>query len=434
MNYHRPLTITEQGTELLNRQNGSLNIVTISRIKGEIRGEILQQALNVLQTIHPLLNSRIVGELYHLQFTTEGTEKIPLRVLSQGGDESWEDVVREELNQTIDSSKTLLRCRLIHNQALINTSYLITTVHHGISDGLSCISLQSELLQYYQRIASGKQLDVDYQPALPSLEELLPEWMQGKQGQLQTLWFGLKLKLQMLFHQPEALESEKTVSIEERRCGMTQRYLEPKITQKLVKLCREEETTVQGAICAAMLLTVAKKISKGKTRNMNVSCRSYVDLRSRLEPPIAHNNMGILASFLTSFHKIKSHMTFWDLSREVTQNIADSLKRKDILKPLMLSRKILESYGDNIDASPPTISVTNIGRVNIPAVSGKIALEEISFVPSNVIFGKTFTVAVATFNDKMIFNFLVSMPSVSQDTMSMLAGGVINCLVEESSR
>ncbi len=430
MNNNRALSVTEQAMELLNRQNGSLNIVTISRIKGEIRKEILRQALDAIQSIHPLLNSRIVGTLAHLEFTNQGTGKIPLCVVSQGINDNWQDVVTEELNKTIDSSQVLLRCVLIYKQSEINTSYLITTVHHAISDGLSCISLQSEILKCYQIIASGDSIDIDCESAIPPLEELLPKWMKGKKGIDKGKWFLLKMKLQMLLHKPETLESEETVPIESRSCGMSHRFLEKELTQKLIELCRQEKTTVQGALCAAMLLTVANKISREKPRSIKVSCRSYVDLRRRLEPPIKQKNMGFLASFLTSFHQIKPQMSFWDLSRDITNNIELGLKRKDFFKPLMMLRKILEYYIDNPDELLLTISVTNIGRVNISEVYGDLEIEEISFLLSNAIFGKMFAVATATFQEKMLLNFIASKPSLSQETIEMLATGVINCLIE----
>lgn len=429
MNNNRTLSVTEQAMELLNRQNGSFNVVTISRIKGEISEEILRQALDRIQSIHPLLSSRIVGTLDHLEFT-KGTEKIPLYVVSQGKNESWQDVVREELNKTIDSSNVLLRCILLYKQSEINTSYLITTVHHAISDGLSCINLQSEILKCYQIIASGNSIDIDCVPALLPLEELLPKWMKGNKGVSKGKWFLLKSKLQMLLHKPERLKSEEIVPLESRSCGMTHRFLEKDLTQKLIELCRQENTTVQGALCAAMLLAVANKIRMEKPRNINVSCRSYIDLRRHLEPPISNDKMGILASSLTSLHNIKPQMSIWSLSREVTKNIGLGLKRKNIFKPLMLTRKFIEYYIDNPDESLITISVTNVGKVNIPNVYGNLKIEEISFVPSNVIFGRVLTVAAATFDEKMLLNFIASKPSISQNTIEILANSVINCLVE----
>ena len=328
MNNQRNLSVMEQAMELMNRQSGSFNIVTITRIKGKINQGILRKTLDKIQSLHPLLSSRIVGTLDRLEFTSEGTEKIPLLVVLQGNDEKWQDIVREELNQTIDSSKVLIRCILILRKSEINISYLITTIHHSIADGLSSISLQSDILKYYEIISSGNSINVNCMPALSSLEELLPKWMKGSKGVNKGKVFLLNMKLQMLWHKPEQLESEKTVPLESRSCGMTHRFLEQELTQRLIERCQQENTTVQSALCAAMLLTVAHKIRSGKLRNINVSCRSYVDLRSRLEPNISNKNLGILASFLTTFHNVKPQMSFWDLSRDVSKNLQLGVKKK----------------------------------------------------------------------------------------------------------
>ena len=211
---------------------------------------------------------------------------------------------------------------------------------------------------------------------------------------------------------------------------MTQKYLEKEFTQKLIELCRQEKTTVQGALCAAMLLTVTHKIRMGSPRKINASCNSYIDLRRRLEPPIGNKDLSILASFITSMHQITPQISFWDLSRDVSKQIELGLKREDIFKPIVIFKKIIKYYIDNPDSSPLTVSVTNVGRVNIPNLYGDLELEEISFVLSNTIFSKIFTVAVTTFQEKMLLNFIASQPSVSQDTIEILANSVIDCLEE----
>ncbi|WP_161809832.1 phthiocerol/phthiodiolone dimycocerosyl transferase family protein [Lyngbya aestuarii] len=426
MNNNRVLSTTEQAMELLNRYNGSFNIVTIARIKGKISEEFLRKALDGVQRIHPLLNCRIIETPNDLKFITDETEKIPLSVVYPSQKENWQNVVKEELNKTIDSSKVLVRCILYKNSE--TDYYLITTIHHAISDGLSSINLQAEILKYYQAIALGNSIDVDCLASIPPLQKLLPKSMQGNKGVIKGQWFLLKSKFKMLLHQPKQLNLEKTVSPEFRSSGMTHRFLEKHLTQKLIQLCRQENTTVQGALCAAMLLAVTHKIKTEKAKKINVSCNSYVDLRRRLKPPISEKYMGILASFITSFHQIKPQMSFWELSRDVTQNIELGLKRKQMFQPLIMFRTILEYYLQKNEQFPITVAVTNIGRVNIPATYGNLEIEEISFALSNSIFEKVFTVAAATFNDKMLLNFIASKPSVSQDTIEVLADDVIDCL------
>ena len=432
MDYNRTLVDSEQAMEILNHQKGTFNVVTISKILGEINPDILREGLNLIQCVNPRLNSKIVSSGDNFNFTSEGVDKIPLRVVIQNHSEGWQDVVREELNQSIDSSKCLLRCVLINHAIESNKSYLITTVHHAITDATSSINLQSQILKFYQSLISGSPMDFETINVLPPIDEVLPSWMLGNKGVIQGKKFLLKTKWQMFWHKPERLESEKTVPIQLRNCGMTSRYLEKDLTQKLIKICHQENTTIQGALCAAMLMTVGDKIRKGELRNINLSCRSFVDLRRRIKPVIGPKNMSCLASWVTSLHTIKSQTSFWDLARDVTHQVESKIKNRDIFKPLKVFRKTVEYYLNQPDESPMTVSVTNIGRVDIPNIYGDLEIEEISFVPSNVIFGKIFTVAVTTFQDQMIFNFIVSQPSISQETMNHLANGVMDCLREIS--
>lgn len=430
----KKLIPSEQVMEILNRYGGSLNIVIISRIRGNLNQEILRKALNLVQSNYSYLDYRIVGTLDNLYFTSEKTCKIPLDIIYSEQNISLKDLILRELNTSLESSKYLLRCLLFLDEQEPEIKYLITTIHHAISDGLSSIRLQAEILNYCQIITSKKKLEsnpnlfLDSSPL--SLDNSFLQWIKNKIDVIDSIGFLGKLVIKTFLYRIESLKSEKNVAIELRNCGITQRYLAPEITEKLIKLCKREKTTVHGALCSAMLIAVTNKIRKNKFKKVNISCASYVDLRRRVKPEVPPEKMGMLVSFITSFHTIKSEILFWELARDVTRQINQGLKHKDMFKPLLMLRKIVENFLVNSETIFATISVTNIGRIKIPEINGALTLEEISFVPSNVIFNKIFTVAVATFNEKMILNFTVSQPSISQETLESLANDVIYSLTE----
>lgn len=427
----RKLVPVEQAVELLNRRAASYNVVTISRIKGYLGEEILRQALDLVQARHPRLNSHIVGSLDNLQFETEGTQKIPLRVVNTFHREQWQDVVHEEMNEKLDSSNVLLRTTLVRMTSETNTSYLLTTVHHAITDALSSIQLHAEILTYCQSLASGKErIEVPTLPALPPIEELLPESMKGFRGTLNSMGFLLRLMVQQLWNPPKTLGFEKYVPIELRRCGMIHRQLDEALTQKFVNCCRTEKTTVQGALCAAMLLAAASKITAVDQTDVRLSCQSFVDLRQRLNPVVSNQDMGLLASFVSSFHTLRKTTSFWELAQEVKHQLNAGLKRSDIFIPILLFKTMIESLLTRPNQVPVTVALTNAGRVNIPAVYGSLELEEISFVPAQAVFGGVFGAAVATFEGKMLLNFVFSEPSISRETMEFLADSVMSCIGE----
>ncbi|MDY6805469.1 MAG: condensation domain-containing protein [Cyanobacteriota bacterium] len=423
----RKLCSAEQGMEILNRYSGTFNVATVGRILGLLTEETVRLALDYIQNRHPRLNSRIVGDLDNLRFET-GAKKIPLRVVDKQREGQWQEILLQELNAQIKSSEVLLRAVLVRPETEESAGHLILTMHHAITDGLSSIRLHSELLTYCQKIASGElnAPETSKLRALPPVDELLPASTKGLKGKLDSTLFLLRLKLKQLWYRPETLNFEKTVPIEQRSCGIVCRQLDADFTQKLINLCRQENTTVQGALGAAMMLAVAKKIKSGqKTR---VFCRTYVDLRKRLKPAISDENLGILVSSLTSFHSTNS--SFWELARDLRQQLEVGLNRSDVFSPVLIIRKIVELALNQSDRAVVTVAITNIGQVNIPRVYGQFELSEISFVPSVTAFGGIFTAAVTTFDGKMFLNFPFSKPALSNKTMETLADSALSYLVD----
>ena len=341
MQDNRELASSEQALEILNRCANSLHVVTTSCITGKLTAEILRPALDLLQKHHPRLNSRIVGSLSSLRFEN-GAIKIPLRVVKKTYTSQWQEVVLEELNQKIASHQGLMRAVLVRCDYENNLSYLIITLHHAIADGLSSVQLHSEILTYCQKIAFSEPIsEVLSLPPLPPIQQLLPKSLQGKRGLISGIFSLLRLRFQQIRYRPETLGFEKYVPIDSRRSNMIHRQLGEEITERLVNCCRQEKTTVQAALCTAMMLVVAKKITSEKKRNVRLSCQSFVSLRQRLQPIIGNENLGMLASSIISYHTIGENSSFWDLARDVRQQLEASLECDDIFSVMLMLRKIV---------------------------------------------------------------------------------------------
>ncbi|NMG22441.1 phthiocerol/phthiodiolone dimycocerosyl transferase family protein [Brasilonema bromeliae] len=420
---NRELGKMEKAMETLNRDGAGFLVVTVGRIKGPLNAEMVRLALDLVQRRHPRLNSRIVGSLDNLHFQTGEMPLIPLRVVDKLHDEQWTDVVLEELNEKIDSSKGLLRAVLIlpMNKSCVN--YLILTVHHSISDGLSCLQLYSEILAYCQSFASNDPItQVISLPTLPPVEELLPESKK-------------ELRKEPLRNLPEplgveTLGFEKCVPMELRRCGLVHRQLDAELTQQLVNICRQEKTTVQGALCAAMLFAAVRKIRTGQTNDVRVSCRSPIDLRQRLKPVISNGNMIALVSSVMSFHTLQLNTSFWELARDIKQQLHAGLEREEIFTGVLTFSQNVELLLRQPHEVLATVSVSNVGRVNIPRVYGSLELEEISFVPSIAAYGGVFYAAVTTFQGKIFLNFPFSEPAISLHTMENLINSAVSCIID----
>ena len=404
--------------EILNRRASTWNITVFSRIRGFLSEETVRQALEVAQYRHPYLNCRIVGDLDHLRFETEGTQKIPLRVVERLHEKHWQEIVLSELNEKIDSSRCLMRAVLVRDERENGTSHLVVTVHHAIADGLSFLQLQSEILTYCGQKISGEPLNqVAQLPALSPLEELLPKPAKAS--------LGNEIKIAEI----DSLGVEKLVSIESRCSGWFYRQLDEHLIQKLQKMTHQEKTTVNGALCAAMLLAIAKIIRHRKrTDSVRLSCESAINLRPYLEPAVSKEHLSWLISVVYSRHVIETKTAFWDLAREVRQQIKEGLPHSVQFNLWQFDKELAQKMLVSPNELGITVEISNMGKLNIPTAYGGLELEEISAIFGQAGFAGVPGFSVTTFRGKAVLNFLFSEPSISRETMEILADSVVSYL------
>jgi NRPS condensation-like uncharacterized protein len=434
MAINRKLGQLEETMEILNQRAKTWNVVTISRIRGNIQETVLRQSLNIIQYRHPALNSHIISSRNSYYYQSKGTGKLPLQVVNIRESQEWEAIVNAEMNQVIDSSKYLLRVVLVKILNQQNINYLITTTHHAITDGLSSVQLHSEILTYCQKITEGKSLPiVTTLERLPPIEKLLPTWTNSFKSKLGRVALLLNIALQKYWNQPKALRVEKYVPISQRRCEIIHRQLSEESTRQFIQQCRQENTTVQSALCAALMLTVSKQLTKSHEDNIRVSCLSYLDLRRRLQPEISQENMTVLAASIMGFYRITNNISFWELGRKVKHNLNKKIHQGEIFQMIYLAKHLINFSLLFPNQVSPTVSVSNVGKVNIPHSYGELELEEISFVGSHALYAGMFIVHAATFQEKMTLNFVFSQPALNRQTMEKLVDNCIDYIMNISS-
>lgn len=207
------------------------------------------------------------------------------------------------------------------------------------------------------------------------------------------------------------------------------------MTEKIVNNCRQNETTVNGAICAAMLMAVTdhiRNIRNQKYLKITASCRIGADVRKLVNPKIEPEQLGFIVSSLISLHRISYNHDFWDLAKEVTQQVKQKIASREILFNLLVLAENFNSIVNSPDKLVNTVDVTNVGKVQIRDNYGKFQLEEINFIASNRMISRSMMVAVTTFKQQMVLNFATSEPSVSQLTRETLANNVVKYLTKYS--
>ena len=420
MTNDRPLVDLEKALELLQRETNSLHVVVVGKIKGFLDPEVLRRSLLFVQLRHPLLNSHIVGPLDHLMFKTEGTEKIPLEVILNSEPEYWQTIFVNELNTKLENKKVLLRATLIKPTEKSTTNYLITRIHHGVIDGISAVHLYSEILSFCQKIVSENQIpEFEKLGPPPCLEKIIADYT--VENNTESLISELELPI-------DTLPFEKYVPFKQRTCGLIQKQLNASLTQQLIQRCKSEKVTVQGAICSAMMLALAKYLEP-EDKEFYFSCYDAVDMRRRLNYPIGNEQMTFLVSSLVCFHTVNQKMSFWDLAKQATEEIQAKLKTPEIYHRILAFGEGVNIILENPEKTISSVLVSNIGKVKISSNYGQFEIEEISFGASSKMFGSTFTVFVSTFQDQATFNFVYTQPLVSQTVIEKLIKDSMEYLV-----
>ncbi len=426
----RPLSALEHTVETFNQLAASYNIVTISRVRGRLDGEVLEKAIYFAQQHHPLLNYCIDGQRKgQPQLQPQSLHPIPVVVSHSQEPSDWQDAVSAELNTKIESHRQLMRVVLV-TQPNTQTHHLITTLHHAIADGLSALRLHQDLLTFCQQILTGQMpADVEPLPVLPMAEALLPAAHQGRMGKLKGTVYLLKIQLKYLYYRPKTLRFEQTVAIADRRCGFLRRELSPEITTQLVQRCRQEQTTVQGVLCAAMLRSVANHLRTPQCPTVNAVSRTYTDLRRRLSPPLSHQPLGFFASGVASFHCLAPEASLWDLARDAKHQIQRELANGGDFYTVRQARNLVAAMLARPNQAPVTVEITNVGQVDLPATYGPLVLEDISYCVPQAVFGGVYTATAITFRDTLVLNFMYSMPALSESAIAALSQDTIQQIV-----
>ncbi|KAM3094748.1 phthiocerol/phthiodiolone dimycocerosyl transferase family protein [Phormidesmis sp. 146-35] len=426
----RLLAANEQMMEMLNRQgSGSLNVITISQIKGSLSPSLVRQAIAHLQQQHPRLNSRIVGSLDNLSFD-HGDSMLPLRVVTGAHKQQWQAIACEEINEPIESQKGLLRAVLVESAQQADSCHLITTTHHAISDGLSCVRLHSELLIYCQKVTEGKPIEVVRAPLLPALESFLPAWTRGWLGRLNAILFGLGLIVQRLKRRPEHIPLEESTSLSDRTTGLICRQIDHALTQKIIDHCQQKKTTVHSALAAAMMLAAAEKITPDRNRPICVNCQSAIDLRRRLKNCADDRQLGLFVTSVITYHTIAAKTSLWNLAQQVKRNIQSNIKWGHIFRFPLTSKFFTEYYLSHPDEVNSTVFLTNLGQITVPRQYGSFELENIHFTVSNIFYAGSLSASVSTYAGKINLNFMFAQPSLSQETVEQLADSTLTYLSE----
>jgi hypothetical protein len=250
------------------------HFVIVARVEANLNPAQLESALAHAQRRHPVLRSGISSDGGGLRFVnTDAT--IPLRIVNNDSANRWLTEAQAELARPFEMAP-LLRCVAVRDRTVTE---IILAVNHAIGDGLSAMYLLRDLLQVLQ----GKTL-VNLPPR-PSLEELFGE--------------GSSL--------PAVPPHSPSSAGKLRRLGqpmVSSFTIEPDQAQTILTRCKQERTTLQGALIAAAMISLDCSV---------VRCLAPISVR-QLCPPIEDDFGLYISSGLADFEH-QAGLDFWSVAR-----------------------------------------------------------------------------------------------------------------------
>jgi hypothetical protein len=424
---HRPLGLVENLFATLH-DLGAMIDVNVARVAGPLTPELLRPALDWLQKHHPMLQMHIVETETGRYFQSEGTPPIPVQVIEQHQDQQWLAIAEAELHQKFDSAiGPLCRVTLLPAANPEGIHTLVVTFHHAITDGLSCMHFIDKLLECCRRVARGEAIaEAKPQPLLPPLEQLV------------SIRSANTTENHLPASEPQPLQSpqfliEGEAELSDRRTVLLPRRLSSDLTNALKQRCQAEKTTVHGALCAAMLLSIAERLPEMTIRS--VSCGSSINLRAACTPQLGRDMIGCFISNVDSHYTLEAEPNFWNLARECKQQLRQAIdlqipqaKISDATRLQQVNAQFLLQMSKHQQGRNSAAHVSNLGVFELSPDEKLLRLKELYFVTGLQLVGTCWWLGTVTFHQQVFCTFAYVTPLISATTAEALADGVLERL------
>jgi hypothetical protein len=320
-------------------------------ISGTQPVEKWRKAIDTAQQRHPNLSVKVVlDELGRPTLQHADNLHIPLRVVHAEQNYRWEQEVEKELSIRFNTEEgPLLKVVLVQKT---DSTVLILAANHTVSDGTSLSYLTRDILL----AVTGNDLAF-MDPQVSNDETLdLPEDLPA-----QTVEKVLELKMKT--HVVNPLVSSH--------------HFSESTTHNLLERARQENTSVHGAICAAVLLASRKMRPEWDGTKMELV--SPICTRGALN---LDDNFGLNITTQSVFFENQRYLSFWDLARLAKAGLGGTGSAEYTTGYLSFFRDLVFGHNDiqqMLDALKQAfnhhIMVTNLVRVRYKTDFGPLKLK-----------------------------------------------------------
>jgi NRPS condensation-like uncharacterized protein len=334
-------------------QIDSKDFALAAEVEGRESAEAWRLAVNQVQKRHPNLSARIRMDEFKRPFIEHvDSLVIPLKVIEIDNGFKWEQVVEKELAIRFNTEEGPL-FRVIVLQKPEDT-VLILAANHTLADGSSLMYLFRDLLE-----AVIGQIPQVLAPQKSNDETLgLPEDTAVEDNETSTYIFK---KL--------ATVSPKVESIK----------FSSEHTLQLIERSRLEQTTVHGAICAAVV--IAGRKHRQEWDDKKIELISPICTRKALQ---LDDNCGLNITTHPVYFEPEEKQSFWDIARLAKSGLNGTETKEHVenylgfFRTLTFNSADIQKMVDTLkEAFNHQIMVTNLVKVKYKTDFGKLKLRSV---------------------------------------------------------
>lgn len=401
----------------------SFNIVGIVHFKGSIAKKTFTQALDILQENHTFLQVHIAND--SLSFTTENACKIPLNIQTRSNSEQWKAVVDTELHTPFDVyTSPLIRVVYIAGK---EEGEIIWTLNHMIGDGTSRTQLITEFFEIVQSITQNKAFKATQDTMWDTdIFSLVPDNMKSEPAHTETIGHSV---------------CDTTVLVENRHTCFIPHEFTIEETDSIQANYRKHNSSLQGALSAALALVVAEKIeARNGNQTSEIICHHPINLRPYLG--LGSNTVGNCISTMNTKVTVNSKANIWDLAHTIKKDLNQFIEDKVFIKNLYncqkLSTQDLPAYEiyKRCNMNCPAVAVSQLGTF-----SGKLDYDQLRITSMRGIFNwaglynhpDMFICTAQIVDKKLLVTFVYAHPLVSHEEATSMAQKAITKLLSIKS-
>jgi hypothetical protein len=371
-----------------------LSFTVCARVRGPLTAEGLRRALDRLARRHPLLAVRLASAKggSGACLTTEDIPPIPIRTAARTSDANWVREVEREIDQAFDyHTGPLCRCVWLRDA---EESDLIIVFDHLVVDGRASMVALRDLMRFLADPAWEPETLVP-----PLMRERIPDSMRAKILETAARFAGAP---------QTALKSQLGAPPTGPMRTIPMEWNETE-TAAFTVACRTRRLTVQSALCAAFAIPFAEREPDAPVRFLECP----VDLRSRLAPPPGEA-VGNYISLAVIRLECTPGLPPWEIAGQAGRALASITDGQLFTDPL-----VMMGVAEHPISRPPVdvrydLSISNVGRVDIPETYGPYRLLSIYGPTMGVYLAGHRILAVATFGARLRCTFTTRDPEAGR--------------------